>query len=77
MACCCCCFAGKGGTFYGAWYKGPVTINMFNTAQCTPGNPEANDPAARARLYDAALKIVEEEAAKLEGGGGAAATHSE
>jgi hypothetical protein len=77
MACCCCCFAGKGGTFYGAWYKGPVTINMFNTAQRTPGNPEANDPAARARLYDAALKIVEEEAAKLEGGGGGAATHSE
>jgi hypothetical protein len=63
--------SGKGGTLYGAWYKGPFTLNVFNTAQRTPGNPLANDPAARARFYDAALTVVQEEEAKLEGGGAA------
>jgi hypothetical protein len=26
--------AGKGATFYGAWYKGPFTINMFSEISC-------------------------------------------
>lgn len=64
-----CTCAGHGGTYYGPYYKGPLTINMFNTSQRTPGNAEANDTAARKRLYDAAFKIVDEVAAKLGGGG--------
>lgn len=68
--------AGKGGTYYGPWYKGPMTINMFNTSQRTPDNPEANDPAARARLYDQATRIINEvtfqEASALSGEGSAA-----
>eukprot|EP00879_Flechtneria_rotunda_P009861 GHRR01010313.1.p1 GENE.GHRR01010313.1~~GHRR01010313.1.p1 ORF type:complete len:372 (+),score=104.96 GHRR01010313.1:231-1346(+) len=56
---------GKGGTYYGPYYKGPLSLNMLNTQQRTPGNPEANDPAARARLYEAALNIVNEASAKL------------
>jgi NAD(P)-dependent dehydrogenase (short-subunit alcohol dehydrogenase family) len=56
---------GKGGTFYGPYYKGPITLNLLNTQQRTPGNPEANDPAARARLYEAALNIVNEASLKV------------
>lgn len=59
-------FAGKGGTYYGPYYKGPITVNAFNTSQRTPGNAAANDPAARKRLYDETTKIVEEVAANLQ-----------
>eukprot|EP00879_Flechtneria_rotunda_P007465 GHRR01007831.1.p1 GENE.GHRR01007831.1~~GHRR01007831.1.p1 ORF type:complete len:433 (+),score=143.65 GHRR01007831.1:508-1806(+) len=51
---------GKGGTYYGPYYKGPLTANVLNTSQRTPGNPEANDTAACARLYHETTTIVNE-----------------
>eukprot|EP00878_Enallax_costatus_P016154 GHUV01016944.1.p1 GENE.GHUV01016944.1~~GHUV01016944.1.p1 ORF type:complete len:408 (+),score=106.41 GHUV01016944.1:160-1383(+) len=70
---------GKGGTYYGAYYKGPWTPNVFNTSQRTPGNTEANNPELRARLYDEAVQIVNEVAggARIHHVGGTAAASSE
>ncbi len=38
--------------------QGPVTQNVLNTSERTPGHPEANDPHARARLYSAVTEVV-------------------
>jgi hypothetical protein len=40
--------------------QGPFTINVLNTSARTPGNPEAHDPALRARLYNETLKTIRE-----------------
>ena len=45
---------------FALYTQGPIVVNMLNTSARTPGNPEANDPAQRARLYEEACKMIQE-----------------
>lgn len=46
---------------------GKVSPNIFNTSERTPGNADAKDPKARARLYNAATQVVTVVAARVRG----------
>lgn len=59
---------GHGGTYYGAYYKGPWTPNLLNTSKRTPDNKDAADPQKKALLYDETQKIIQEIADKVQGG---------
>jgi len=58
---------GKGGSYYGPLYKGPMTSNLFNTSERTPDNKYATDPEACRRLYDLTEQVVTETAARALG----------
>lgn len=81
----CCAYAlchlhatsGHGGTYYGAYYKGPWTPNLFNTSTRTPGNPDAHDAAKRRQLYEETQKIVAEAEAAAAGASGQQAASKE
>ena len=54
--------AGSGGFFGPAYFQvagNPISTNFYNTHRHEPSSPEARDPAACARLYDAAADLLE------------------
>ncbi|KAL4441496.1 hypothetical protein ABPG77_002000 [Micractinium sp. CCAP 211/92] len=50
---------GKPGGYYGPWYSSSgMAVNVGNTAELEPTSKEAQDPEARAKLYELAAKAV-------------------
>lgn len=52
--------AGNGSKYIGPkYFKGPINLNIGQTKERQPTNPEALDPDQRKRLYDETMRIMQ------------------